>query len=259
MRGFKPLVASLAVIALSLIALGAWSLSRDSRRPAHSPADDRPVTPGVPGGGLKYEAVEMEPRPEFDPADLWPNFGDRISSPDLWVLWKTAEFSECRLLCTSDHRSWYDLGRTAGRTHYLPADFAFFDGHVTFVVDFTHQGRAVRSRPRSVTFGPGAGFARPQYSFNVEEAGGRGFVVRVRGRDPASIPGDNFLHGWFTEMLTVGYAPQPGGAKGGEILLVVSNPQEVPDSGCVGWLQMFDETSGSYDRTLIHLVRAKPR
>ncbi|MBX3473749.1 MAG: hypothetical protein KF754_05155 [Planctomycetes bacterium] len=259
MGKFKPLIASLATIALAMLILFAWSQWRGAPARGNQAANHAPPPANLPDAGLKYEQVVLEDLPQRDPSNLWPQHGHRMSSPEFWVLWKTDDFCDCRLIATKNDRLWYEVGHTGGDTHYLAIDLAQFDSSVTFAVDFTHEGKRYRSRPRSVSFGRGAQFSRRQYNFLVAPLPNQTFGLFMDGRDPIKVPGRGFKHGWFGGDLVVYYSPQPGDEKGGEIIFGVQDGTQIPADGTVGWLEMYDELANTRDRTVIHLKRKPPK
>lgn len=256
MGKFKPLLASLATIAVAMLLLLGWSLLRD--KPAPRPQDNGVAPPpsNRPASGQQYEIVNLDPRPTSDPVYLWPDDGKRMSSPEFWVMWKTQSFSDCRLIATKDGKLWHELGNTGGKSHYLGVDFGFFGSKVTFCVDFTQDGKKYRSKPRTVTLGTGAWFDRRQYTFVHDGNDQTFFTAHLFGRDPARISTRGFLHGWFTDDLVVYYSPQPGDSNGGDIKLGVSNPGAIAQGdGGLGFLEVYDDVGNTYDRTMIQFKR----
>lgn len=251
MAKFKPLIASLVTIALAMVLLWAWGqLHSEAPRPR---AGNNASAPANMPDGIVLEQVVLDPRPQWDPAYLWPNDGQRMSSPQFWVLWKTDDFCDCRLLATKDEKLWYEVGRTAGVEHYLTIDLGLYDSSVTFAVDFVRDGKKFRSKPRSVSYGRGAYFAQREYRFSVTQQANQNFPLALRGRDPVKVPGGNFMHGWFGADLVVYYSPQPGDEKGGEIIFGVQDGKAVPSAGTVGFVEVYDELGNSRDRVLVHL------
>lgn len=251
MGKLKPLIASLVTIAIAMAILFGWSLLRDEKPRRNAPAENAPAN--APTGELVYEEVALDQRPQRDPAYLWPQTGQRMSSARFWVLWKTDDFCDCRLLATKDQHLWYEVGHTGGDTHYLLLDLAMFDSSLTFAVDFTHEGQKYRSKPRHVTFGRGIHFAERQYNFKVAPQRDQQYSLFLRGRDPIKVPGTGFRHGWFTGDMVVYYSPQPGDEKGGEMIFGVQEGARVPADGCAGFVEVYDEIGDSRDRVLIHL------
>lgn len=258
MKRLKPLIASLATIAVALLIVLVWGLMRGKPAQRNTPDDTAPSANHAPTG-LLYEETTLESRPLYDPPYVWPDDGMRMSSGEFWVMWQTREFSKCRLLGTKNQRLWYDLGTTGGTSHYLKVDLGFFESRVTFAIDFTQDGESYRSRPRTVSFGKGANFAQRQYAFTAEYVPVRKMLMAIEGRNPVEIPNSGYRHGWFPDNLSVGYAPQPGSASGGEVLFAVANPDSIPDKSCVGWVQVFDELAVTYDRTIIKLSKRQYR
>jgi len=250
MGRFKPLIASLATIAIAMAVLFAWSLLRTDAPPRKNSAN-APVN--APPTGLVMEQVDLDPRPQWDPPELWPQDGQRMSSPEFWVLWKTDDFCDCRLLSTRDEHLWYEVGHTAGDTHYLKIDLSIYDSRVTFAVDFLREGKKYRSKPRTVTYGRGAHFSEREYRFQVAPKPEQFFSMFLRGRDPVKVPGNLYRHGWFLGDMVVGYQPMAGDDKGGEVKFYVQDGKSVPAGGCVGWVEIYDEIGDSRDRTLVHL------
>jgi hypothetical protein len=132
-------------------------------------------------------------------------------------------------------------------------DLSFFDGRVTFAIDFTHEGRKVRSRPRTVSFGVGASFAMREHPYKVGGAENQEFELALENRDPGRISPEDFRVGWFPPSLVVYHIPKPGSDAGGSVILGVQNPAALPPGGCVGWFQVFDSIAGTYDRSLVRL------
>ncbi|MBE7491254.1 MAG: hypothetical protein HS108_05795 [Planctomycetes bacterium] len=251
MARFKPLLASLGTIAIAMGLLFAWSLWRkNDPRPRANAAN---AAPAANTGGIEIEQVVLDPRPWRDPPELWPGDGQRLSSPEFWVMWETQDFSQCRLLATRDEKLWFDAGRSGGRLHYLTLDLARFDSRVTFAVDFEHEGVKYRSRPRTVSFGRGAHFDRRSHSLAVGGQTRQSLDLFLRGRDPARMPRDSFRHGWFAGVFDPWYQPQSGTAQGGTVTLIIPDPARVPQGDTVGWLQVYDEIADSRDRVLIFL------
>lgn len=251
MAKFKPLIASLVTIALAMGGLWAWSLLRGDNPRPH--ANNSASAPANTPDGIVIEQVVLDPRPQWDPAYLWPSDGQRMSSPQFWVLWKTDDFCDCRLLATKDEKLWFEVGRTAGVEHYLAIDLGLYDSSVTFAVDFVREGKKFRSKPRSVSYGRGAHFAQREYRFAVTQQPNQVFSLAVRGRDPIKVPGGNFMHGWFAGDLVVYYSPQPGDSSGGEVIFGVQDGKAVPAAGSVGFVEIYDEMGNCRDRALIHL------
>lgn len=252
MAKLKPLFASLATIAVAMLGLFAWSLLR-TETPRWNQASNVAPSANAPQTGLQYEEVTLEDLPQRDPPYLWPQNGHRLSCPEFWVLWKTDDFCDCRLIATRNDRLWYEIGHTGGDTHYLKIDLSQFDSSVMFAVDFVHEGKRYRSRPRSVRYGHGVHFSQRQYNFLVAGAPNQVFGLFLNGRDPIKVPGRGFRHGWFGGDLVVYYSPQPGDDKGGEMLFGVQDGTAIGAQGTVGWVEVYDELTDSRDRTLIHL------
>jgi hypothetical protein len=259
MKQWKPLVASLVVIALAMGALAAWKHLGPTTGPApandNRAASDPPPANGEPSG-LKYQAVPFEKLPELDPLGLWPRNGQRMSSVEFWVMWQTAGFSKCRLLGTSDQRDWFDLGSTGGEDHCLQASLAYFGSAVTFAVEFDAGGTRYRSAPRTVYFGQGAHFARRSHEFTPGDAPGQTFPLEVFGRNPRRLSLDAFLAVWFPQELVtfVAHGREREGDDGGEVLFGVQDPAVLEGRGCQGFLEVYDVVTDTYDRTRI-LIR----
>ncbi|MCB9933699.1 MAG: hypothetical protein H6841_09780 [Planctomycetes bacterium] len=259
MRQWKPLVASLVVIALAMGALAAWK-HLGGAGGARRNADNLPtanLSPGSgAGSGLEYETVPLEELPALDPLGLWPRDGQRISSVDFWVMWQTTGFSKCRLLASSDKRDWYDLGATGGEEHYLPLNIAYFGSQVSFAVEFQAGGIRYRSTPRTVYFGQGAHFASRRQEFTLVDVPNQTFPVTVFGRNPRRLSLDSFTFGFFPEDLVpfVAHGSPREDDDGGDILVGVQDPSAVKGAS-VGYLEMYDVVTDTYDRTLITLNR----
>lgn len=260
MKQWKPLIASLVVIALAMGALAAWKHLGGTTGPA--PANDNRPAANLPPSngestGLKYEAVPFEKLPELDPLGLWPRDGQRISSVEFWVMWQTTSFSKCRLLATSDRHDWFDLGRTGGEDHFLQASLAYFGSSVTFAVEFDANGTRYRSAPRTVYFGQGAHFTRRSYEFTLGESPGQTFPIEVFGRNPRRLPLDAFLGVWFPDDLVtfVGHGREREDDNAGEIAFGVQEPGVLNGQGCMGFLEMYDVVTDTYDRAQITFSR----
>jgi len=260
MKQWKPLIASLVVIALAMGALAAWKYLGGKPGPGPSNnnrAADNPPPANGEGGDLKYEAVPLEKLPELDPLGLWPRDGQRISSVEFWVMWQTSGFSQCRLLATSDQRDWFDLGSTGGEDHFLQASLAYFGSSMTFAVEFDAGGTRYRSAPRTVHFGQGAHFTRRSYEFTLGDGLNQTFPIEVFGRNPRRLSLDAFKSVWFPDGLVtyVGHGREREGNDGGEVAFGVQDPALLEGRGCQGFLEMYDVVTDTYDRTRIDFRR----
>lgn len=260
MKQWKPLIASLVVIALAMGALAAWKYLGGKPGPAPSNtnrAADNPPPANGENSDLKYEAVPLEKLPELDPLGLWPRDGQRMSSVEFWVMWRTTGFSKCRLLATTDRRDWFDLGSTGGEDHYLQASLAYFGSAVSFAVEFDAGGTRYRSAPRTVYFGQGAHFTRRSFEFSLGDGKNQTFPIEVFGRNPRRLPLDSFIGVWFPDDLVtfVGHGREREGDDGGEIAFGVQDPAVLNGQGCMGFLEMYDVVTDTYDRAQITFRR----
>jgi hypothetical protein len=252
MKQYRPLIASLVVIAVAMGGLAAW---RFAGQPAkRGPASNNAPAPGnaapTDPSGLEYVTVPLEPLPELDPLGLWPRDAQGIAAAQFWVMWETTEFSRCRLLVTRNQRDWHDLGSTAGKAHYLPVNFGDFDSQLSFAVEFEARGKRYRSRPRSVKFARGTAFARremhlkpgnePMATHQLELIGGGGGLSQ-----------ENFRSYFFPEDLQPFVIPGSSGA----VMFGVGSPGAIPAAGCAGFIEVFDPASVTSDRMLIQLSR----
>ncbi|MCA8916624.1 MAG: hypothetical protein KDB90_14555 [Planctomycetes bacterium] len=254
MKQWKPLIASLVVIAIAMAGLALWkSGSAPSGKGNDIAPANMPVGNADPNG-LQYEQVPLEKLPELDPIGLWPRDGLRVSGVTFWTMWQTSEHAKCRLLATSDGRVWHDIGSTAGETHFLETDLAYFNGKVRIAVEFDERGTRYRSAPRTVNFGQGAHFAQREYQFTLGAGKAEwafeivGRSVRDLGREPClaiGFPGDSEL---------VPYTSLNPDSPDDSILFGVQHP-EVVKEGVAGFLQVYDVVTNTYDRVLVRLKR----
>lgn len=257
MRKWKPLIASMLVIAIALGGMAAWEFA-DSDRAASNGAQDNAATnregPSTDDAGFEWETAELEALPPLDPLGLWPRDGQRVASAEFNVMWETSGRSECRLLVSTDRRTWYVMGHTSGSRHFLPLNFGDFESTLSFAVEFDDRGGRYRSKARTVSFGKGAHFPLLEHRFTVRGSDIQQFDVGIRGRDPSTLPSSAFLSGWFELDLGVGVLPGDVEEGGGTILFVLATPDKV-ESGALGWLEVYDAAANTYDRVLIHLGR----
>lgn len=251
MQKWKPLIASLVVIALALGVMALWKCSGDTPTSNggsidNSPADDDGTSTG--DDGFTWVTTKLDDLPALDPLGLWPRDGQRIASPEFNVMWETSDHSDCRLLVSTDRLDWYVMGHTSGKRHFLPVNFGDFESKLYFAVEFDFQDKRYRSKAREVTFGNGARFNQLEHRFTIRGIDTQTFDVAMTGRDPADMPPNAFVTGWFPLELGVGTLP----GESGTLLFVLSTPEIVRGS-TFGWLEVYDAAANTYDRVLIHL------
>ncbi|MBZ0137891.1 MAG: hypothetical protein K8I27_16165 [Planctomycetes bacterium] len=258
MRKWKPLIASLLVIVAVIGGMAAWKYAGGNQpsRAGNNTGDapDGPPANSSDGDGLTWVETELEDLPALDPLGLWPRDGQRIASAGFNVMWETTEYSPSRLLVSKERGLWYSMGRTSGTRHFLPLNFGDFDSTLEFAVEFESRGQRYRSNARRVSFGNGARFARREYRLTLDDEATQTFDIEISGRDPARMPQNAFLSGWFPEELGVGAVPGESRDNGGAMLLVVSST-EVVTGNTFGWFEMYDAAANTYDRALIFLGR----
>ncbi|MCB9893259.1 MAG: hypothetical protein H6839_02295 [Planctomycetes bacterium] len=254
MKQWKPLIASLIVIA---IAMGGLALWKSGSAPSGEGNDDQPANlpPGnATPNGQQYETVPLEKLPPLDPIDLWPRDGLRVSGVTFWTMWQTSGQSKCRLLASSDGHNWHDIGSTAGERHFLETDLAYFSGEVKIAVEFDERGKRYRSAPRTVRFGQGAHFAQREYQFTIG-IGKSEWAFEIVGRKVRDLGREPFLAVDFPEAneLVPYTSPDPS-SPDDSILFGVQHP-EVIREGVAGFLQVYDPVTNTYDRVLVRLKR----
>jgi hypothetical protein len=256
MKQWKPLIASLVVIAIAMGGLALWKSGGQSKGNGNQPAPANMPSSNADPNGLLYEQVPLEDLPELDPIALWPRDGLRVSAVTFWASWQTSEQSACRLIATSDGKLWHDIGSTAGTTHYLETDLAYFSGEVRIAVEFTERGERYRSRPRTVHFGQGAHFAQREYQYTLSGTAAQSWPIEVVGRDVRSLGG--------AEACTAIDFPKANelvptislnaASPDDTVLFGVQHP-EVVKGGVSGFLQVYDPVTNTYDRALVRLKR----
>ncbi len=251
---WKPLVASLGVIVVALLVL--WAVlpgkTPDNRANAPSNTAENTDPTGTGSDGTRWVRVELEPLPELDPADLWPGDGMRVASPHFWIVWSTGEHTRCRLLLRGRGGSWYEAGHSLANIHYLPADLTQFDDELYFCVEWNENGRAYRSRERHVSFGAGACFEQRRYEFRVPQQQAPEFRMRLQGRSLNELAAEPFLTTLFPEVVVPAAYALPAEDTA---VLRLRDGNDVPQDGCMGFLEVYDNVSLTYDRVLVQLRR----
>lgn len=169
MRKWKPLIASLLVIAVVLGGMAVWKFAGGGTTKGNDNSANVPGNnPGDSGGdGHEWVETKLEDLPPLDPLGLWPRNGQRIASPEFNVMWETSEHSDCRLLVSTNRNTWYVMGRTGGTRHFLPLNFGDFESTLHFAVEFDDRGTRYRSNARTVSFGKGAAFGKLEHRFTL--------------------------------------------------------------------------------------------
>lgn len=254
MTKFKPVIVSLLIAALAFGAMASWKyLNSDSRDRTNRAAEKAPAS-NSSHEGYEFEITPMEDLPTLEPSSLWPQDGRRMSAPEFWVIWTTSEFSKCRLWASHGERDWIEIGNTAGQEHYLLIDLSEFDSEVSFMVDFDLRGKRYRSAKRRVSYGRGANFKQREYRIDIDEPGAdEGSVMGMRGRDTRQLSSGDFSFYMFPDITLYALADRRDSSD--QIRLFVQNPGEVPLEGCVGFMEVYDRSSASYDRALVQLTR----
>jgi len=252
MKRLKPLIAALVVIAVAMAGLALWSSQRKPPdRPDNSARVNAPDLP-ADGGAIQYDIAPLEDLPALDPLGLWPRDGYRLSAPEFWVMWETSKHCDCRLLASKGDGDWYVLGRTAGTSHFLRANLAYFDSKLSFAVEFEAGGKRYRSKPRGVSFGYGASFGQRRYKFRVTEDN-QMWPLEIAGREASELGQEAFLSSGGLAQLTTFVLPNP--AEPDTVRFGVQRVAELTGEGCTGFLEVFDARSNTYDRVLIELTR----
>ena len=255
MQKWRPLIASLVVIALALGGMAVWKFAGSEPARVNSNSEILPEDAGSDTGsddGFEWVSTMLEDLPPLDPLGLWPRDGQRIASAEFNVMWETTDHADCRLLVSTDRRDWYSMGHTGGKLHFLPVNFGDFDSELSFAVEFDFQGKRYRSAARTIRYGHGARFGQREYRFIVRNNEER-FSLGVEGRDPADLPQSAFLTGWFPPDLGTGFLP--GAGEGGDTKVLMVSNADVFENHALGWLEMYDAAADTYDRVLIHLGR----
>lgn len=257
MQKWKPLIASLAMIALALGGMAVWKFA--GGKPSKGKGNSA-NTPGHNGGtrtgsdGVEWVSTELEDLQPLDPLGLWPRDGQRIASAEFNVMWETSEHADCRLLVSTNRQTWYAMGHTGGTRHFLPVNFGDFESTLSFAVEFDDRGKRYRSKARTVSFGNGARFERMEHRFTIRGDGQQQFEVAIDGRDPTGLPQSAYLWGWLDEDVSPGVVPGKSTQGGGTILVVLMTTDSIENSAH-GWLELYDAAANTYDRTLIYLGR----
>ncbi|MEZ5993275.1 MAG: hypothetical protein R3E76_13110 [Planctomycetota bacterium] len=258
MKQWKPLIASLIVIALAWGGLALWKFSSAPSKGGggnvvantDNGAGDAPGN--TDSSDLEYETVPLEDLPELDPLGLWPNDGMRISSIECWVMWQTTGFSRCRLLGTSDKVNWVDLGSTGGERHFLKLDLSYFGSKAFFAVEFDAGGKRYRSKPRAVKFGQGAYFRQREYRLTLSGEMNQVWSVGLLG-DVGHLSMESFRTTYFPEDLVTFVAPPKVDDNGGEVPFGVQDSAPLGGNDTSGFIQIYDASGDTYDRVLIEL------
>lgn len=244
---WKPIIASLVVVALGLGALALLTRGDDSPKqlqpnePGPAPQDD----------GLEWERVELEPRDSLDPLQLWPLDGMRLASPEFWVIWHTPNApTACRLLARGAAGPWREMGHTLALVHYMDIDLSLFDSEAWFCVEWSDGDRKYRSAERRASFGAGAAFTRREYRIGVPAQGEHRFEMQLRGGNVAALSSGSFLTTLLPMELTCYVVPK---STDGTIEFVIQDGALVPPGGCIGFLQVHDSVTDTYDRVLLRL------
>ena len=255
MGKLKPILAALGTCALALGLIALWGVLSPGRSPGENAAPANAPDSNRAPSGLAYEIVTLEELPPGEPAYLWPRNGQRVASPDVWVIWETFEVSRCRLLARHDANLWYDIGSSVGTRHALVLNLSDFKSTAVFCLDFEQYGKRYRSAPRTVTFARGARFEQRRVEFSTAP-GQQSWPLNLLGADPARLTGDSFVNALFPDSVTVFALPRPGTAQGGVVDVGITEGQGVPAGGCTGYLEVHDTAADTVDRIQIAL---KPR
>jgi hypothetical protein len=254
MQKYRPLIASLAVIVVALIVIGV--VFRDQPAPDNTAADDNATTDNESDNEdeVTWTKIELEDLPSMDPVGFWPRPGMRLSHPDVWVTWMTPSSVQGRLIARGEGTTWYDLGRTHGEVHYLPMDLSVFGSSATFMVEHEYLERRVRSSARSVTFGAGVHFTRRRARLTLEDTGRQMFELQVSGGNPTELRNEAWSTSVFAPEIRTFVVAVSGDEYGGTIKFGVDEALTVGGAGALGFLQVFDIETMTYDRILIELV-----
>lgn len=248
MARLKPLLAALGTCALALGLIALWGLVSPGKAPVGNNAPgNAPPANGPACSGLAYEIVELEELPAGEPAYLWPRNGQRVASPEVWVIWETFGQARCRLLVRGDKKLWHDAGSSVGTRHALTVNLADFGSTATFCLDFEQDGKRLRSAPRTVTFARGARFELRKAAFSTAP-GQQSWPLNIVGADPVRLTGDSFVNALFPESVTVFAVPRPGSEAGGIVDVGITDGLGVPAGGCTGYLEMHDTAADTVDR-----------
>lgn len=231
---------AIAVLLLSACGGGSSNNAASSNVPANKSAET----------GLEYERVALEKLTLRDPSYLWPKDGTRLSGDSFWVIWKTEDMSAGRLLGTKNGMLWYELGVTMARVHFLPIDLARFGSDVGFSVEYEEGGERLRSKQRDVRFGQGIRFAVREIECAVDRADKQTFKLKTETGDLQGLPGDDFTFALFPDDMTIYGLPHRESETTGYIELVIDG-RTVPGKGCIGFMQVHDSRTNTYDRVKI--------
>lgn len=254
MRKFKPVIASVIVVVVALGGMVLWKWSQGDPRPGGNTSEKLPCS-DPSADGYEFVTEPMEDLPALDPPSLWPLDGRRMAAPEFWVIWRTSEFTKCRLWASHGENEWIEIGNTAGVNHYLLIDLSEFKSEVSFMVDFTERGKRYRSHKRRVSYGLGANFKRREYTFKVDEsAATEGWVVGMHGRETHELSSGDFKFYVFPRELSLFGLVTPREASD-EVRLGIYNPDSTPEEGCYGFVEVYDSKTATYDRALINLKR----
>jgi len=248
-------MASVVVVALAFVAMWLWFREPPQAPPPRTTDNGDPVTHEDPDTGMQWVEATLAERRALDPQALWPRQGMRVSHPEVWVIWQSAEKSPGRLLARSERSVWYDLGRTHAFIHYLPLDLSKFGSEASFMVEFEDYAQEWRSEARKISFGAGVHFARRRVRFTVEGQGEERFRLQLRGGDPTRLGAEAFRTTLFPSQLVPFVVPISGDADGGEVDFCVLEVGLIGERGAIGFLEVFDTSAHTYDRILIELVR----
>jgi hypothetical protein len=249
---WKPILASLVVIAIALGAMAAWKFLGPSKpRPSGNAAANAANAPAEQEPG-KWMEVQLEPRMTADPSSLWPRHGMRMASPQFWVVWTTREHVPCRVLARGATGPWYEVGHTRALTHYLALDLTQFNDEVFYCVEWQDGGHKYRSQERWISFGAGACYERRQYKFVVPLVPEPRFRMRVQGRELSQLRSDSFTSAHFPEGVHFGALPTPAD---GVVELLLADATSIPLDGCFGFLEMYDRAADTYDLAMIDFAR----
>lgn len=258
MKQWKPLVASLVVIALAWGGLALWRFSSAPSKGSGgnvvaNTGNDAVDSAGTTDSGeLEYETVPLEDLPELDPLGLWPNDGMRISSIECWVMWQTTGFSRCRLLGTSDKVNWVDLGSTGGDRHFLKLDLSYFGSKAFFAVEFDAGGKRYRTKPRFIKFAQGVYFRQREYRLTLSGEVNQVWPVELLG-DVGHLSMESFRTTYFPEDLVTFVAPPKVKANSAEVPFGIQDPAPLGGNDTSGFIQLYDVLADTYDRALIEV------
>lgn len=198
----------------------------------------------------RFERNPLSPLPELPPRWMWPRDNARVASEQFWGVWQTAQHSTSRMLLSADGLLWHAFGDSTSTTHDRLVELSKFGSKVMFCVEFEDEGKQYRSRPRNVSFGRGAHFKDRELRWTLRREPDQRREIELVGADPASVA-DDFRLLLLPDDVRLGYAPLPGDARGGKLVLVADG-LTIPREGLVCFLQIADRRTDTLD--LIKLI-----